>query len=139
MVLTGIILALGFDCYRVLRNSLKLRGLATAIGDIVYWLWATAVVFLALLKGNWGELRFYIFLALTAGATFYCRFLSTYTVALLWKLIHGICRLLRLVQLVLTYLVLPLVYPVRWGYRCCVGGVGRLRSWLHKPPPKPPD
>lgn len=43
MVLTGALLGLFFDCYRVAGRLLRLRGRVTAVLDLIYWLGATCI------------------------------------------------------------------------------------------------
>lgn len=138
---TGAALAFAFDCYRVTRNSLKLRWFATALGDLVYWLLATAVVFLALLKGNWGEIRFFIFLALFSGAGLYFRFVSVYATAILGKTARTIGKILRILGAFLKYfLIRPVLLPMRWLYFRVRSGGRRLYRWVVAPKTgKPPE
>ncbi|KYZ78270.1 hypothetical protein AXX12_01640 [Anaerosporomusa subterranea] len=138
---TGAVLAFVFDCYRVTRNTLKLRRFATALGDLFYWLLATVVVFLALLKGNWGEIRFFVFLALFSGAGLYFRFLSVYATLILGKTARTIGKILRLVGVVISYLLIrPILLPTRWVYRRAISGGTRLFRWATVPKDgKPPE
>lgn len=138
---TGAVLAFVFDCYRVTRNSLKLRRFATAIGDLFYWLLATVVVFLALLKGNWGEIRFFVFLALFSGAGLYFRFLSVFATAFLGKTARTIGKVLRITGVVISYLLIrPVMLPMRWLYRRVISGGTRLYRWAVTPKTgKPPE
>ncbi|MGE5576162.1 MAG: spore cortex biosynthesis protein YabQ [Syntrophothermus sp.] len=70
-VLAGLLLGLLFDTYRVMRRRTKPRGLATSLGDLLFWVVATSVTFTFLLLGNWGELRLYVFVGLFLGVGFY--------------------------------------------------------------------
>jgi spore cortex biosynthesis protein YabQ len=138
---TGAALAFIFDCYRVTRNSLKWRRFATALGDLFYWLLATAVVFLALLEGNWGEIRFFVFLALFSGAGLYFRFLSAYATAILGKTAKAIGQILRIIGVVISYLFIrPVLLPLRWVYSRVIAGGTRLYRWAVAPKAgKPPE
>ncbi|MDU4961243.1 MAG: spore cortex biosynthesis protein YabQ [Sporomusaceae bacterium] len=137
---TGAALALAFDCYRAVRIALRWRALATALGDLLYWLLAAVTVFGALLKGNWGEIRFYVFLALASGAGLYYRFLSAYVMHLLAKALVVAARLLRMAGAVLRFLLIrPLLLPLRWLFRraAAVGAIWRRRFGAK--PGNPPD
>jgi spore cortex biosynthesis protein YabQ len=129
-----------FDCYRVTRNYLRLRWVATAFADLLYWLFAAVAVFLALLKGNWGEIRFYVFLALVSGAGIYFNFISVYVVALVGKTLKSIGKLLRIVKLIINFfLVRPVVLPVRWVSRHLMSAGKRLVRWLNPKDGNPPE
>lgn len=127
----GGVLAFLFDCYRVTRNSLKLRWFATAIGDLLYWLVATVAVFLGLLAGNWGEIRFYAFLALFSGAGIYFRFVSMYAVSVLGKAARAVSRLYRFFGTVISLvLIRPVFTPLRWIWRLLRSSGQRTRQWF---------
>ncbi len=66
-VMTGVIVGVFFDLYRVARSALALGPVATAVGDICFSLFATTVAFTFLLATCWGEVRFYVFLGFLAG------------------------------------------------------------------------
>lgn len=76
IMVTGIILGLLFDCYRVLRGTCKPRAGMTWFMDLGYWLLATAIVFVSLVLSNWGELRFYVFIGMVSGLGLYYKWLS---------------------------------------------------------------
>ena len=124
-VVTGAVLGLIFDFYRVMRGIFRLRFVLTGVADFVYWIIATAVVTVALLMSNWLELRFYIFMGLVGGAVLYFRTFSRIA-------IHLIIRSLRLVafisrwikKIVHTLVFLPMAFvfrivavPIRFGTR----------------------
>ena len=95
-ILTGILLGILFDGYRVLRNNCKPREIWTWFTDLLYWLLATAVVFTALIASNWGELRFYVFMGILSGLGIYYSWLSLYAIRLFTS---GIRLLIRSVGL----------------------------------------
>jgi len=75
-VAAGLAAGFFYNYYCELRRAFKFRKRATILGDIVFWLVTTAVIFLALLRGNWGEVRLYVFVGLFLGAFFYYWLLS---------------------------------------------------------------
>lgn len=138
---TGAAVAFFFDCYRVTRNSLKLRKLTTEICDLIYWLLTTAIVFLALLKGNWGEIRFFVFLALISGAGLYFHFVSVYATAILGKTARVIGKVLRLIVAVTNFLFIrPVLLPMRWICRHMIAGGKEVYRRMTLPKDrKPPE
>jgi spore cortex biosynthesis protein YabQ len=110
-VATGALLGLVFDFYRVLRALYRPPQMVTALADLAYWLLATGLVFLALLFGNWGELRLYAFIGLALGALGYYRLLSRQAVRLLVGLLRALAAAARTVRTVLVYAVVkPLAF-----------------------------
>lgn len=114
MILTiaaGMLLGLIFDFYRVVRGLVRPRRWLTSVGDLLYWLVATAVVFVALLLGNWGELRLYVFLGLLAGVGVYYKWASMLAIRLLRYVLRLTGRLTTALRL---GVVLAVVRPVRF-------------------------
>ena len=72
-IVTGMLLGGLFDCYRVLRRTFKPKAFMTWLADLLYWLVATVVMFIALVFSNWGELRFYVFIGVLSGLGVYYR------------------------------------------------------------------
>ncbi|SDF16983.1 spore cortex biosynthesis protein YabQ [Sporolituus thermophilus] len=139
MVLTGMLLGLLFDFYRVLHSCFKPRWFITAIGDLAYWLVAAAVTFVALLGANGGELRLYVFLALVTGAAGYYRLLSRPVRYLLMRLVRTVAAVMRWMRLILLWLLVkPVVLVVRVMW-LPFGYVVRLAGSLRRPPGPPPE
>lgn len=94
-ILIGAISGFCYDLYKVTRGTLRLRRIGTALGDVLFWVILTAVVFILLLAGNWGEVRLYVLIGLTIGAVLYLNLLSRHATLLLqftFKLINRICK-----------------------------------------------
>ena len=121
MLVTGALLGLVFDCYRVAGSMLRVRGSVTFVLDLLYWVVATCIALASLVLCNWLELRLYVFLGLAGGAVSYYRCLSRYIMALLLRLAVWGGRLfawtsravwfvvIRPFGLVMRLLLLPLV------------------------------
>lgn len=133
-VATGLFLGLAFDFYRVLRALYRPRWLLTALADLCYWLFATGVVFLALLFGNWGELRLYAFIGLVLGALLYYRLLSRQAVRLLTGLLRLVAGAVRAVRIAVAYAVFK---PLGFAAGLAAKPFRRLGALLaaRRPPP----
>ena len=139
-IMTGILLGGLFDCYRVLRGTFNPKALMTWFTDLLYWLLATAVVFVVLVFSNWGELRFYVFIGILGGLVLYYNFLSLYALRLFSNTIKLIIAALSLLKKIfINSLVKPGVYCMRiasWPFRF----MGRKATAWHRAHwPKPPE
>lgn len=105
MTATGFLLGVLFDCYRVLRGTVRLKTWSTALADLLYWLIATVVVFGILLFSNGGELRLYVFIGLFAGAALYYRLASNFVIRLLLEAVRLAGTGVRYLKLLLFWLV----------------------------------
>lgn len=70
-LISGILIGVVFDFFRSLRKSIKTSNLFTYIEDILFWVIASSIIILTILKYNYGELRLYIFLGIGVGLTIY--------------------------------------------------------------------
>jgi len=70
-ILTGFIIGIIFDLFRILRKTFKTNDFFTLIEDILFWLISALVFIYSLLKFNNWEIRFYIFVALFIGIIAY--------------------------------------------------------------------
>ncbi|MFW5996245.1 MAG: spore cortex biosynthesis protein YabQ [Halanaerobiaceae bacterium] len=72
MFIYGIFLGFFFDGYRSLISERKRRtAVLINITDLFFGILAGVIAFGILLFANWGELRFYIFLAIAGGISMY--------------------------------------------------------------------
>lgn len=84
---SGFMMGTILDLYRVLQVRLRLRGWVVSLVDFVYWLVCAGLVFSLLFWSNWGDFRFYIFIAIVAGlATYLHWFSSKVRQSLIWIL-----------------------------------------------------
>lgn len=110
-VLIGVVAGFCYDLYKVTRGTLRLRKIGTALGDILFWIMLTGVVFTLLLVGNGGEVRLYVLIGLALGAVIYLNILSRSATSLLqfaFKTVHNIWQLfIRLITLLWRVICLP--------------------------------
>lgn len=130
----GCIVGLIFDCYRTLRKIWRPGHLGTSLGDIIFWLLITVFTYLFLMIISWGEVRFYVFLAIGLGLGLYLKIFSRTVRKYLLKLYYLIIKLCSYLIKVFTVpiMVLKKVLHVPFGY------IKRILKYL-KPRPKPPD
>jgi spore cortex biosynthesis protein YabQ len=139
---TGILLGVLFDTYRVFRGYFRPPWLITSVADLLYWLVAAGVAFLALLLGNWGELRFYVFIAMITGVAVYYRLASRHFLTLTMMVFKLIGRLWRTIKRVLVFIfVKPVHLVVRASFFPFRYTGRKYSAWYKKrhPPPPPPE
>lgn len=139
-IVTGMLLGVLFDCYRILRGTFNPKAVVTWFTDLLYWLVATAVVFVALVVSNWGELRFYVFIGILTGLGSYYSWLSLHAIRLLSSIVRFITYVLKLMERIFMvmflrpgrYCMRVVSWPFLFTYR-------KARSWFYARFPKPPD
>lgn len=75
-VAIGMLSGFCYDLYRVVGQRLRLKKLGVSVGDLVFWILLTVLVFILLYLSNAAEVRFYVFIGIILGALVYLRFLS---------------------------------------------------------------
>ena len=90
----GFILGFFFDIYRIIRWVVKPNKMSTFIGDLIYWLLMTALVFKVLLLTSYGEVRLYVFISLALGGYLYFSLLSRFVLKILQKLLLLLSKLI---------------------------------------------
>lgn len=137
----GTLLGILFDLYRVIRGRLRPGKLATALGDLLFWLVATALTFALLVVGNWGELRLYVWVGFLSGAFVYHLLLSRRIVGALVAALSATERLAgaavsrgeRLARL-------PGEWTRRFWHRSRPGqALQKWWRWVRETPPRPPQ
>lgn len=144
MLSSGFCLGIILDTYRVLKGRFQIRGWVVSLIDLLYWFVSSGLVFSLLFWSNWGELRFYIFVAIVLGIFLYYQWLSRWMINLIrtcvqmieW-LIHALIRLgqvmiigpilfvVQLIQRLLSFLwnlikkicFFILLRPILWLFR----------------------
>ncbi|HHX78087.1 MAG TPA: hypothetical protein GX697_07065 [Firmicutes bacterium] len=77
-VLLGFVMGILFDFYRTCRYFWKPSRCAAFFFDLVFSLLVTVMVFLVLLAVNWGEIRLFVFIGISAGIILYYLCFSAY-------------------------------------------------------------
>jgi spore cortex biosynthesis protein YabQ len=124
-ILSGMLVGLLFDGYRVLRGIINPRVIITDIGDLIFWLVATLLVFGTLLFVNWGEVRLYVFVGLTIGFALYVRMFSKPIIFVLCKTWRAcvVCSRFcytvfeKLIWQPLGWIMRVLCFPCFWIYQ----------------------
>lgn len=145
----GMLMGVFYDCYRAIRQIWRPKVWGTILGDTVYWIVNTILAYLFLLYFIWGEVRFYIFLAMAAGLLIYLRFCSRRVSFLLLHgyllLVEVICRIIPIilfpVRLVWRAVLLPFKFLAFFAL-LVLKGLGQITLLLRKvfgaKPGKPP-
>ena len=79
-ILTGIIIGILFDCFRILRKSFKTVDWITYIQDIIFWILTGIIILFSIFKFNNGEIRSYIILGIFFGVLIYMITISKFVV-----------------------------------------------------------
>lgn len=112
-VAIGFIIGVIFDFYRIVRNFIRPKKIVTNLGDILFWVFITIVVFILLVYGNWVELRLYVFIGLALGIRVYLRIFSNLFIKLFKNIFILVGKILKLCWRGLCLLGLIIIFPFR--------------------------
>lgn len=77
-VITGIIIGIFFDIFRILRKSFKTPDIITYIEDVIFWILSGLFFLYILFIYNNGEIRSYVIIGLLLGILLYFLLISKY-------------------------------------------------------------
>ena len=109
----GAVVGFCFDYYRVIRRIYRIKTVGTYVGDTLFWLVTTVIVFISLLWGNWGEMRLYVLIGLGSGALLYFHLFSrpaSRVIRIKFFILHKVCELVRKI---LSFLWAAVLFPFR--------------------------
>ncbi len=92
--ITGIIIGIFFDIFRVLRKSFSTPDIITYIEDIIFWIFAGSFFIFILFKFNNGEIRSYVLIGLLFGIITYLLTISKYFIKINVSIIKVIKKIL---------------------------------------------
>jgi len=102
VTLSGMVVGVFFDLYRIVRWQLGLNKFLTFIGDILFSCAAVIIIFYFGQKANYLEFRFYLFLCSLLGLLLYLRILSPLVKKLIIYIIKGLVVLKNIWQKIIT-------------------------------------
>ena len=86
-IITGIVIGILFDIFRILRKSFKTADWITYLQDILFWVLAGCVMLFSIFTFNNGEIRSYVFIGIILGIILYMlsisRFFVKFSVAII--------------------------------------------------------
>ena len=93
-IITGIVIGILFDIFRVLRKCFKTADFITYLQDIVFWFLAGMITLFSIFKFNQGEIRIYVFLGIFIGILLYAITLSKIVVKFLVSILQAMKKLI---------------------------------------------
>ncbi len=110
--ITGIIIGVFFDIFRILRRSFKTPDIITYIEDILFWIFTGIFFIMVLFKFNNGEIRSYVLLGLIFGIIIYMLVISKYFIKINIKIIEIIKKILSYPIKIILKIIKPFSFIV---------------------------
>lgn len=94
-IITGMVLGIIFDIFRILRKSFKTSDVVTNIEDILFGISTGIILLGSIFLFNNGELRLYLFLGIAIGIIIYMLFISKYFIKINVAIINFIKKIIK--------------------------------------------
>ena len=94
--LTGVIIGILFDFFRILRRTIKTSNFITYIEDVVFWILTGFLILYNIWYFNNGEIRIYMFLGIILGVLIYMLTLSSILIKIFSNLFRILINVLEL-------------------------------------------
>ena len=79
-ILTGLVIGILFDIFRILRKSFKTTDFITYLEDIIFWILTGCIMLFSIFIFNNGEIRSYVFIGIAIGIISYMLIISRFFV-----------------------------------------------------------
>ena len=99
---TGILIGLIFDIFRIIRKLFKTPDFLTYIEDICFWIISGLILIYSIFIFNNGEIRLYMFIAISLGIITYILTFSRFFVIIGYKFSNFVKKL------IINILIIPL-------------------------------
>lgn len=106
-ILTGILLGIIFDIFRISRRTIKTSDFFTNLEDVLFGLIAGIIILFSIFNFNNGELRLYIFIGLSIGIILNMLFISKYFIKINIYIISFIKKTFK-------FLFKPIIFLVKF-------------------------
>jgi spore cortex biosynthesis protein YabQ len=101
--LCGMVIALVYDMFRILRKAVRTGSIMTFVQDILYWIIASVIMFVTIYCSNDGELRGFLFLGALLGVILYAFAFSRAIMNSSLFIIKIVTRGIRFISLLISY------------------------------------
>ena len=109
-ILTGLVIGILFDIFRILRKSFKTADFITYLEDIIFWILTGCIMLFSIFIFNNGEIRGYVFIGIAIGIISYMLIISRFFVKISVSIIKFIKKILsypiKLIKNIFTKIIL---------------------------------
>lgn len=132
--LTGVVVGILFDIFRILRKTFKTPDFVTYIEDILFWILAGIILLFTIFTFNNGEIRIYIFVGIIFGFILYLLTISKYFVNICVTILSFVKKIIYtpiniLCKFTNKFIIKPFLIIIRTAKR-------KVTKWMKKPAKK---
>ncbi len=109
-LVNGLLIALLFDFFRILRKTIKTADFITYIEDALFWILTGFIILYSIFTYNNGEIRLFMFLAIILGISIYSIFISKLILKISLYIINSIKKILGVI---LHIIKIPFYFSIK--------------------------
>jgi spore cortex biosynthesis protein YabQ len=113
-IYAGLMIGLLFDLYRTINLVTRPGKFFQGLMDILFWLTATVITFIILLRADYAMLRIYTFMGLALGIFIYSKLFSVYVLKFYRWMVYSVINSVRFSIILITF-PFKLLYNVLWS------------------------
>lgn len=102
-IVSGILIGILFDLYRLLRGFVRDNNIITFFEDMLFWIFTSIIIFIFLLYTNYAFIEVYVFLYIALGMFCYFKFISRHFIYIQYKIVSNLNKSLRIFFKLLIY------------------------------------
>ena len=131
--LTGVIIGILFDFFRILRKTIKTPNIITYIEDVIFWILTGILILYNIWYFNDGEIRIYMFLGIILGVLIYMSILSKMIILIFSKILQTIIKILEIpfktIKLIFTKITTLIVQIIRNFTKKITNKKGKIENY----------
>lgn len=113
--ITGIVIGILFDVFRILRKSFKTADIVTYLQDILFWLITVGIILFSIFQFNHGEIRSYVFIGIVLGVVLYMITISKFIIKSSVFIIKWIKKIISyplhlLENIIKNFIIKPIIF-----------------------------
>ena len=125
--LSGLIIGILFDIFRIFRKSFKTPDIVTYIEDVIFWILTVLFLIFIIFKFNNGEIRSYIFIGLALGILMYLLMFSKIFIKVNIVIIERLKKIVRIIFSVIEY---PVKIIARFFDKIVINNIKKFNNIL---------
>lgn len=111
-ILAGALTGILFDFYRTFRGFENIPKIFIILEDILFWIFASILVFIFLLYTNYAVMGVYVYLYMAFGIYIYMKLISNFFTKIQYKLIKVSSKVIRIIMNFTFYPLKLLLYSL---------------------------
>ncbi|WP_291578815.1 spore cortex biosynthesis protein YabQ [Clostridium sp. UBA6640] len=111
-LLSGVLIGILFDIYRIIRGFEDVGAIITIIQDVLFWIATGFIVFVFMMYTSYAYMSFNVFVYVSAGLFVYIKLISKIFINVLHNVLLAIGKVLRVIFNTLSYPVRFCLYKI---------------------------